>query len=163
MGKFEIRHTIHVPVDGFYDQVFLNEAFNEAMYKDELGFGYELLEWDAATGKRRSRIEPKVDVPAVIRKILGDSVSFVEAGIYEAAANRYEFRVIPNTLAEKLKITGTMVVRAQGDHTERIVNFDVQAKIFGVGKVLEAFIEKSTRERYDQTAEFTNRYLSRQS
>ncbi|MDH5490699.1 MAG: DUF2505 domain-containing protein, partial [Myxococcales bacterium] len=69
----------------------------------------------------------------------------------------------PTALAEKLKITGTMVVRAQGDHTERIVNFDVQAKIFGVGKVLEAFIEKSTRERYDQTAEFTNRYLSRQS
>ena len=159
MGKFQIRHVIHVPADRFYEEVFLNEDFNRRMYNEELGFGYELLEWNEATGRRRSRIEPKVEVPAVIRKVLGDSVSFVEEGTYEKSTHRYDFRVVPNTLAEKIKITGDMVLQAQGEHCLRLVNFDIQAKIFGVGKVLESFIQKSTCDRYDQTAEFTNRYL----
>ena len=58
-------------------------------------------------------------------------------------------------------IGGTFWVEPRGDKKiERICECEVQVKIFGVGGVVESFIEKTTRESYEKTAAFTNRWLA---
>jgi hypothetical protein len=42
---------------------------------------------------------------------------------------------------------------------ERVVDFEIKVSIFGVGGVIEGFIEKTVRESYDRGAAFTNTFL----
>lgn len=161
MSAFEIRNTIDIPADQFFETVFLDEAFNERLYRQELGHRYELLESDRDAGYRRARVEPQVELPTVLRKVIGDSFGYVEEGHYDLAKRTYDFQVIPSALADKLSVRGHLIVESLGtDRCMRICRFEVKAKVFGVGKAIEAFLEKSTRDSYERSATFTNHYLA---
>lgn len=161
MAEFEIRNTIDIAAEQFYETCFLDESFNERLYRDELGHRYELLESNREAGYRRARVEPRVELPAMLRKVIGDGFGYVEEGRYDLAKRRYDFTVVPSKLADKLKVRGQLVVEPLGpDRCARICRFEVEAKIFGVGKAIEAFLEKSMRDTYERSATFTNRYLA---
>ncbi len=154
---FKMKHSINCTPDVFWEKIVREEAFNEALYKEELGFGYALLDEGPP---RRARIEPRMDAPKAIQKVLGDNVSFVEVGGMQG--EEYEFEIEPSTLASKLKISGKMRIDPQGEtKCWRCVEFTIEAKIFGVGKLLESFIAKETKDRYEGSARFTNVYLGR--
>lgn len=154
---FKMKHSINCTPDVFWEKIVREEAFNEALYKEELGFGYALLDEGPP---RRARIEPRMDAPKAIQKVLGDNVSFVEVGGMQG--ERYEFVIEPSTLSSKLTIKGAMDIVANGESKcYRCVEFTIEAKIFGVGKILEAFIAKETKDRYEGSARFTNVYLDR--
>ena len=54
-----------------------------------------------------------------------------------------------------------MWVEPRGDkRVERFVDVDNTVKIFGLGKILEAFLEKEMRKSYDSAAEFTNKWIA---
>jgi hypothetical protein len=62
---------------------------------------------------------------------------------------------------DKIKTRVTMWIEPKGDKViDRVVEVDNTVKIFGVGSVLEAFIEKQTRANYDAAAEFTQRWIA---
>lgn len=160
MSTFEIRHTLPITEEQFWQGTFFNEEFNRRLYLGTLGFdGYEALDIGTEAGgvqKRKVRVTLKVDAPGAIRKLVGDGVSYVESGKYDPATRRYRFRIEPSKLGDKLDISGDMWCEARGDkRIERIVRVEVNARIFGVGKVIEATIERNTRQSYDKAAQFT--------
>lgn len=147
--------------DDFWRRVHHAPEFFQALYVDHLDFGYEVLEDDPATGVRRTYITPKVDAPAAIKRVLGDSISFTENGVLKNDADgpRYDFHVVPNKLADKFHISGTLTTPLAGDVCERVCSFDIKCTIFGIGKLLEGFVQKEVERSYNDSAEFTNRYL----
>ena len=161
MAKFEIRHRIGCSAADFWNKIFENKDFDEALYKEALHMGFELLVWNDETGARSSRIVPNIAGPKAVQKILGNSQTFVETGTYDKVAATYTFKVTPSTLADKLFISGVMRTEPDGDdHCFRVVDFSIEAKIFGVGGLLASAIEKNTRESYDKSGKFTNEYLA---
>ena len=160
MGKFSLRHTINCTEDVFWEKIYKNEDFNEKLYLHHLKFGYTLEEGHPEGLKRRARVVPEMDAPAVVRKALGEGVAFTEVGTFDPEKKIYDFYIEPSTLQNKIKITGKMWIEPVGDDKcKRCVDFDITAKIFGVGKVIEMFVEKNTTESYDDSARFTNEYL----
>lgn len=164
MSKFEIRHTFEMKEGDFWSKTFFDPEFNRRLYKERLGFPqWEVLEEDEqsdGTYTRRVQIEPKAEAPAAIQKLIGSGITYVENGTWDPKSKRFRFRIEPSKLRDKVATHGEMWTEAKGDHKcERVVSVEVNASIFGVGKMLENFIEKSVKENYEAAAEFTVEWI----
>jgi hypothetical protein len=158
---FIVRHDLDCTPDFFWERVHPSDAFNDFLYKEKLGFEYEVIRLDPKTGERDARIVPKVDAPAAVKKIFGDG-SFVERGRFDAVKKVYSFDIIPSTLADRIRLGGAMRMEPRGtDGCTRVVDFEVDARVFGLGGVIEAFVQRTVRASYDQSCGFTNEFIAR--
>jgi len=162
---FTVRHTFRgVDVDTFWEKIFFNAEFNEKLYKGQLGFTeYRVIEQnedDKGVVTRKVHQTPKSDAPAVVKKLVGDSVSYTEEGRFDPASKRWRYTIKPSKMADKIRIGGEFWVEQRGeDSVERICTVDLEVKVFGVGKAVEGFIEKQTKDSYEQAAKFTQRFI----
>ena len=163
--RYTIRHTFNTDEATFWDKIFFDPAYNETLFKQYLKFPvYQVLELTKnpdGSVKRRVECAPPVEIPAVAKKIVGDSTSYVEEGRFDPKTRRFSVEVFPKMGGDKIKTKVTMWAEPRGDKKiERLVEVDNEVKVFGVGKLLEAFIEKQTRANYDQSAAFTNQWIA---
>jgi hypothetical protein len=163
--SFTIHDSFSVDAETWWEKVFFSAEYNRALYFDGLRFkGYDILtlEKDAAgIWTRRVRTEPAVDAPAAVRKIVGDSISYEETGRMDPTTTRLRFTVVPSKLADKFESKGEVWVEPRGDQRiDRYVTTELNVKVFGVGKMIESFIEKTTRDNYQKAAVFTTRWIA---
>ncbi|MEZ4288032.1 MAG: DUF2505 family protein [Polyangiales bacterium] len=161
--RFRLEHTLNTDVVGFWRDIFENESFNESVYRNALGFRYELLLWDPGTGTRQAKVWPTADVPKTLASVMGDSIAFVEEGLYDRGAQRYDFTIVPTTLSDRIRTRGSVVAVPIDDSTcKRIVEIEIEVRVLGLGRIAESFLETTTREQYDVNADYANRYLAAQ-
>ena len=161
-ARLIFEHVFPISVPEFWEKIFASEDFNKALYEDHLGFRYELQEWNAKTGARRARVWPTADVPKPVAAVLGQRISFVEDGIYDREKGRYDFVVIPSTLADRIQTTGSVFAEKQGENEcVRKVEIAIEARVFGIGKAIESFLEKTTRDQYESNAQFARDFLNK--
>ena len=163
--RFTIRHTFATDTDTFWNNLFFDEAYNKELFEGHLHFPlYDVLQLDKqddGTIIRRIEAAPPVEVPAVVRKVIGDSTSYVEEGRFDPRTRTFRVTVKPKVGGDRIKTEITIRAEPRGDkRVERIAEVDNQVKVFGVGKVIEAFIEKQTRDSYDASADFTHRWIT---
>lgn len=164
MAKFTVTHEINTDVEGFW-KLFFDKEFNEKLYKDGLGFSdFRLLEQkDSDAGvTRKVTGTPKMTVPGPVAKILGSSFSYVEDGSLDKKSNTWKWSITPSTAADKIKSGGTLRIEAAGPgKVRRIAELYVEAKIFGIGGMIETATEKDLRDGWDKSAVFMNQYLKK--
>jgi hypothetical protein len=163
--RYTIRHTFDVDADTFWGKLFFDPEYNKALFQDYLKFNtYRVLELEQRPDggvHRRVECAPPVELPAVVKKAIGDNTSYVEDGRFDPSTRRFTVEVIPKLAADKIKTRVTLYTEARGPkRIERIVEIDSNVKVMFVGGVLEAFIEKQTRSTYDAAAEFTVRWIA---
>jgi hypothetical protein len=163
--KFTVRHIFNTDIDTYWSKIFFDREYNQRLFVDALSFPvYEVLELtEEPNGVRRRKVrtEPKADAPAVVTKLIGDSIGYVEEGVFDPAARRWAYKVTTSKLSDKIQIAGSFWVEPRGEHKiERICEIDCNVKIFGVGGAIEGFIEKSTRDTYEKATAFTNKYIA---
>ncbi len=163
MASFTLKHTLETSLDTYWGELFFSEEYNRRLNRDALGFRkYEVLEESvSADGARVRRVAvlPRDEPPAIVKKLVGDAPS-TEEGRFDAVARRYTFTIRPPTLAEKIHISGSIRGEALGERTmQRVVEVEIKATIFGVGGVIEGFVEKTVRDGYDRGAVFTRAYI----
>jgi len=162
--KASYSHTFNTDADTFWNKIFLDAAYNKALYLEGLKFPeYEVLE-ERDTGSsvvRRVRIVPKQDAPAAIQKLAGGRVAYTEEGTFDKNAKRYRFKVVTASMADKIQTSGEIRVEPAGEKKiRRIIDMTFEVKIFGVGGMVESFIGKSMSESYDAAATFTNKWIA---
>ncbi len=165
MGTFKVDHRFPISAEAYWDTLFFDEAFNKKFYLEELGFErYEISdEVTEADGSRRRTIEskPKSDMPGAVKKIIGDDLVYLERGRFDAKTKRYIFDIEVPRFKDKVQIKGAFWVEPDGDEAcRRICEMSVEVKMFGVGGLIEGFIERQTIESYDQAAQYTLRTLA---
>jgi hypothetical protein len=165
--RYTIKHTIETDIDTFWNKVFFEPEFNRRLFIEHLGFtSYQVLEDRTdPDGVRHRRVDcvPKIELPAPARKVFGDNLGFVEVGRYDPAVKRYYVQVLPKTGGDKIKTTTEIWAEPLGDkRIERVVSIDSSVKIFGIGTLIEGFIEQQTRDSYARGAEYTNRFIREQ-
>ena len=160
--RLTLEHTLRATVQQFWKHIFEDESFNRELYLQELGYGYELIEWSEETGERVAKVVPNTEVPRPVAAVLGGRISFTEHGTYDRAGGVYTFEVIPSTLSERIRTKGTVRAEPSGkDQCIRTVELEITARFPGVGKLVERFLMSTTRDQYDQNARFANQYLDR--
>jgi len=162
--KFTIRHTWNISEEEYWPKIFFDDEYNRRLYKEGLEFPvYEVLEATEhpdGSRTRKLRIEPKAEAPTVVKKLIGDSLQYTEEGRWDPKTRRWKYTVTLSKLADKISIKGEFWVEKRGDkQIERICDVDVNVRIFGVGGVIESFVEKTTRESYEKTGKFTTAWI----
>jgi hypothetical protein len=143
--RYTIRHTFDTDADTFWDKIFFDPEYNEALFLKHLGFtSYTLLALDRqADGSVTRRVEctPKVEIPAAVKKVIGDTASYVETGRFDPKTKRFSVEVQPRVAADRIKTRVAMWVEPRGDKkVERVVEVDSTVKVFGVGGMIEKLI-----------------------
>ena len=155
-----IQQLIDCSAQEFWKRIFRSEDFNRYLY-DGLGFEYELQEWDPDAGYRRAKVSPGHQMPKALARVLGERFSYVEEGRFDPDAERYEFRVIPSSMPERIRADGVVVVEPVSEHQcERKVKVEFRADVIGIGRLVEAYLVASTREQYAKNAALANEYLA---
>jgi hypothetical protein len=129
---------------------FLNESYLSALYLEELEYrAFAVIEIGETS--RKLRIVPKMKLPAPVAKLIGDSFAFEDHGTLDRARGEWTWRMVqPANLDPKSKprkdvvtMRGTVRIEATGDgYCRRTDNFSIEAKIFGLGGLIESSIEK---------------------
>jgi hypothetical protein len=158
MKKLEKRHTIDCDVDTFW-KVFFDPEFNKELYLKALGFTkYDVLE-QTDTG-RRVRGTPKVNMPKPVMALIGEGFSYVEEGRFDKAGSAYRWKMTPSTMADKFKNEGSIRVEPAGEgKCTRIDEATIEAKVFGIGGMIESSTETEVASSWDKTCSFMNRWL----
>lgn len=155
-----IRQLLDCSERDFWERIFRSEDFNRYLYEG-LGFGYELQEWDPESGHRRAKVWPTQQMPKAVAKVLGERFSYVEEGRFDASAERYDFRVIPSTLADRIRVKGSVTVESVSpQQCERQVSMEIGADVMGLGRLIEAYFVATTREQYAKNAALVNEYAA---
>ena len=163
--RYTIKHTFNTDADTFWNKIFFDADYNKALFEEHLKFStYRVLEQTTAPdGAVHRRVEcvPPVELPAVAKKIFGESVSYIEDGRFDPKQRRFNAEVLPKVGGDKIHTRVVMYTEPRGDkRIERVADVDSSVKIFGVGGVLEAFMEKQMRASYDSAADFTNKWIA---
>jgi Protein of unknown function (DUF2505) len=138
-------------------KVFLDERYTRALFLDELKFReLSVLELTATT--RKIRVVPKVNLPGVLQKLIGDSFAYEEHGTLDRARNEWTWRMVPRKAI--LATRGTLRLEATGDgRCRRADEVIIEGKIFGLGGVIESTAEKEVRASWATELAFLGRWL----
>lgn len=163
MANMRLVHEINCDEETFW-KLFFDKEFNEKLYKE----GLEFPEWsneeqtDNDTEiKRRTKGRPKLkNVPGPVAKILGNSFGYVENGSMNKKEKVWRWKLTPSTMADKIKQEGSLKIEpGPNGKVKRIVEMVIEAKVFGIGGMLESTAEKSLREGWEDSAKFMNNWL----
>lgn len=161
MATFTWKHELDCDCERFWKLLF-DKEFNEALFK-----ALEFPMWQLVDSKetdteivRNVKATPKMQAPAVVVKLLGSSFGYDEEGRFDKASKTLKFVIKPNTMTDKLRNEGTVNCEPRGEgKSTRIVTITAEAKVFGVGGMIESFFEKSFQTGWQKSAEFINRWV----
>jgi hypothetical protein len=150
---------------------FLNESYLRALYLDELeSRAFAVL--DIGEASRKLRIVPNMKLPAPVAKLIGESFAYEEHGTLDRATNEWTWRMVqPSNLDSKRKprkdaviMHGTIRVEPTGEgHCRRTDTFTVEAKIFGLGGLIESSIEKELQSARAKEYAFLARWVEQRT
>ena len=166
MGKFTVTHEINCNAETFW-KTFFDKTFNEKLYLEGLGFPeFKVLDQKEDDQKITRRVmgRPKVDMPGPIAKALGPNFGYTEEGTFDKKSQIWTWKMIPSTMADKLKNEGVVRLQAVGDNkVRRVADITIEAKVFAIGGLMESSAEKQLRDGWDKSAVYMNKWLSSQA
>lgn len=164
MPTVTFSHEINCDEATFWE-LFLDKEFNEKLYKQ----GLEFPEWSIVEQtendneiRRTTKGRPKLkNVPGPVAKILGDSFGYTETGTMDKKSKVWKYKLTPSAMADKIRQEGTLRVQPAGEgKIKRTVELVIEAKIFGIGGMVESTTEKQLRDGWDTSAVFMNKWIA---
>ena len=163
--KIQIRDSFDVAPETFWDAIFFNPEFQKRMYEEALAsesVDVRPLETNA-DGERMRRLvfTQKLDAPAAIRKLAGEVTTMEERGSFDSKSKRWRFAMIPDRMADKIRITGETWVEPAGDgKIDRVCSIELSVSIFGIGSLVEKFMAGATTDSYAKQTRFTRAFIA---
>jgi hypothetical protein len=120
-------------------------------------------EGDLSSGLVRTlRYGQKPNMPGPVRKIFGEEISTTEVTTFDPATSTASFTMTPGTMADKTHIVGSIAMAERDGATQEQFTLEAKVKIFGVGPVVERFIEHQAREVQGKSVAFMRAVLESQ-
>ncbi len=159
---FTMTNEIDCNVEKFWE-TFLDPKLTERLFKEALGFTeFRIVEQTdtESTLTRRSAATPKMNFPGPVMKLFGERFGYTEDATFDKATKVWRWTMTPSTMPEKLRHEGSVRVEPIGDtKCRRIVDITLEAKVFGIGGLIESSVEKQIRESWEKSAVVTNEWL----
>jgi len=153
---FTLRHRLQLTPERYW-ALFFDRDFNDRLYAFLEFPSWKIVEQreDTMNLNRVVRAVPKIDLPPAVAKLLGSGFGYSEEGRFEKATQTYFFDMKPGALQGKLRNEAVMRCEPNGaDRCTRIVEVTAEAKVFGLGGVLEGVIEKNHRATWEKSVAF---------
>ncbi len=153
--EFTLIHDFDLTPARFW-QLFFDPGFTREMLLDGLGFGVCDIDPVIEAGGKRSRImrvQPKLDLPAAVAKLLGPKLGYTEHGRQDVATGEWSYEISMSVLTERIRIGGRMTVEALGaERCRRTSHLWNEVRILGVGGLVEKAAERNMRDGWEKAA-----------
>jgi len=165
MPSFRMEHVFECSQTTFWEKVFFDAEYNRRLFYDELHF----TEWSELEQKHEGErvlrfvraVPPTPDLPGPLKAALGNGAGYEERGVFERPKNRYDARVKPNSLGDRVGVELTFRTEPMGDQKcKRIVEATITARVMLVGGMLEQRMMTDLQRSYEKSAVFTNRFVA---
>jgi len=162
MGKLVITNEFNADEATFW-KVFFDKDFLVKLYTEALGFSeYTILEQSETDTEiiRSVKATPKMDAPGPIAKLLGKNFGYTEKGKFDRRTQVWSWKATPSALADKIRNEGTMRLEKIGDNRiKRITEIAIEAKIFGLGGLIESTAERQFRQGWEDSVPFMQKWI----
>ena len=147
--RFRIEQRLAAPVERV-EAALVDPAWYEAVHASDAVWAPELLEVQDDGGARvglrvRYRFRGRLNA-AASRVVDPARLSWVEVSTLDRRSHSSELRVEPDSYADKLRFTGSVVLRPQADVTQRELDGEVKVKVPLVGGRVEGAVVSGLRE-----------------
>lgn len=161
--QFSLEHRFDIDRETYMAEVYFNKEMGRQM-DQALGLGSkELIEEvdDEAIYKRVNMVRPQRDLPRALRKVLGDKgLGFFETTIHYKGEFRLEWKMKTEMMPDRIFGGGEILILDDNGATIRRVSGEINAKIFGVGGMIEKTSVENVRESYDKAAAITSQWIA---
>jgi hypothetical protein len=141
-------------------RLFMDEDYDRKQYLEGFHFPhYELVERRETDAEitRKIRVVPKLDLPGPVAKLLGSSFAYTEEQTFDKKTRLFRARTIPSVLSDRLSSEASVRAEPAGEgKCKRTCELSVDARIFGVGGLVESALEKNLRTGWEQAAAYMN-------
>jgi hypothetical protein len=155
--KLNLAYSWDCQPEAFW-ALYFDRDFTVRLHLDHLGStSAEVVsqEGDLTKGLVRTlRYGQRPNMPGPVRKIFGEEVITTEVSTYDPATTTTTFTMTPGTMADKTKIEGRIALARQADGATETFLLDARVKIFGVGPIVERFIEAQARDMQEKAVDF---------
>jgi len=163
MPEVRIVHVHECSEDTFW-HVFFDHDYNQQLFGQALGFPhFEQLEFQETETEIRRVVSatPSVgELPRALKKLVGDGITYTERGVFDKRTKRFSIDVISSKLPDRITVRGTIYTEpVSAARSRRVFDGTVEARIFGVGGLLEKRLIADLEARYADSARFTNQYV----
>jgi len=159
----KISHDFDATEEAFFALFFDKDAMIR-MYREYMSFPEcAITQHDEADRIKRTIVAiPKMEMPSAIAKIAGGSVRYTEEGLFDKKSKDFTWKTIPSLLTEKIKNDGIMRVQSLGNgKIRRTAEITLEAKVFGLGGMIESTFEKTIRDGWEQATQFFREELAK--
>lgn len=160
MREFTLVQDIAGTVDDHW-RAFFDPAFEKAIVVAMKFRSYEVVERKETETSihQKTRAVPKLDAAASVAKFFGGRFGYLEEGTFDRATRVWRVRTIPETFAEHICAAMVMKVESIGEASKRTLEFTIDARLRGIGGMVESGFEKNARTGWQASAEFLNKWL----
>lgn len=147
--RFRIDQHLVAPVERV-EAALVDPAWYQAVHASAAVWAPELLEVDDGGGpmvglRVRYRFRGRLHAAAA-RVVDPGRLSWVEVSSLDRRSHSIDLRVEPDSYADKLRFTGSILLRPEGDTTWRELDGDVKVKVPLVGGKVEGAVVSGLRE-----------------
>ncbi|MBC8074370.1 MAG: DUF2505 domain-containing protein [Deltaproteobacteria bacterium] len=156
--EFSLDHAMRCSPERFWT-LYLDPDFTRSLILDGLGFGACEIERvvDRDSVRTRSmRVTPKLDLPAVVAKLLGPRMGYTEHARLDTKTMSWSYEIVLSVLSDRIRMGGKMHLVPDGEHCRRISKLWCEIRIFGVGGLVEKAAEKNMRDGWNRAAVWMN-------
>jgi hypothetical protein len=150
-----------------YWEMFFSDEYNVALWK-HLDIDREVLEFrregegESAVIHRTQRLTPRRDVPSALRRLVADSISYVEKNVWRARDSQMEVVTTPNFFADKFTAKGVYRIEPVGaDKLRRIWKATCECRVPLVGGKVESHVVEEVKRSYKATTIFTRDWIAK--
>jgi Protein of unknown function (DUF2505) len=158
---FTLDHPMHCSSERFWT-VFFDPAATRELILDGLGFAScdiePVVERDSVR-TRSMRVTPKLDIPAVVAKLLGPKLGYTEHGRLDTKTMIWSYEIVLSVLSDRIRMGGKLHLVPDGERCRRISKLFCEVRIFGVGGLVEKAAEKNMRDGWNRSAVWLNAWL----
>jgi hypothetical protein len=160
--KVRTEHRIDCAANKFWE-LWFNPDFRRGLnVKGMAANDYTILEHatHGPSWTMRSKIVPKDNMPSFLKKLVGSTFHFEETTTYEHGSNRARVQMVPSALRDKVRMNYEVHVVPDGDNAcKRVIEWDVEVKLFGVGGLAEKYAANEILTGGDAGARFFNQHI----
>lgn len=164
MIVYRPRHEIDCTPDRFWE-LYLDADFQDRMFIDGLGWSspeITIVREDDDELVRKMEAYPRIDIPGGIAKLIKQKLGYVEEARYSKKDRVFRMRHRTNIFGEKVRLEGEFSVEPVGEtRCRRVAKLEVEAYVFGVGRLLEKAVEINMKKGWDDSARFFNRWIAK--
>lgn len=147
--RFRIEQHLAAPLERV-EAALLDPAWYEAVAASKAVWAPELLEVTEPEGPLvglRVRYRFRGTLNAAASKVVSPAkLSWVEVSTLDRASHTIDLRIEPDHYADRLRFTGAVELRPEGDATGRVLDGDVRVKVLLVAGTVESAVVSGLRE-----------------